>query len=179
MGVLVVGPETVVTEAISHVLHSSALKGKRVSFHEAARAAESGEVTSVVFLPGPGVDPSGVLAAMRDNPALQLIVVSDEIVDAPVTNGRRPVVVNSISALIDAVAKNEAKSARHGLTERHVRILQQLADGYSPADAASHLGITVKTLNNHLGAVYKRLGTKNVTQAVLTALRSGLIRLPA
>jgi DNA-binding CsgD family transcriptional regulator len=41
--------------------------------------------------------------------------------------------------------------------------------------AASQLGITSKTVNNHLGSVYRRLGVENLTQAVLRAIRFGLI----
>jgi DNA-binding CsgD family transcriptional regulator len=37
------------------------------------------------------------------------------------------------------------------------------------------LGIAPKTVNNHLSAVYRRLGARNLTQAVLLAARAGLV----
>lgn len=61
------------------------------------------------------------------------------------------------------------------ITPRHAQILQHVADGLSVQEAAQRLGITPKTVNNHLGAVYRRLGVENLTQAVLQAIRSGLI----
>ncbi len=61
------------------------------------------------------------------------------------------------------------------ITPRHAQILQFVADGLSVQEAASRLGITPKTVNNHLGSVYRRLGVENLTQAVLQAIRSGLI----
>lgn len=61
------------------------------------------------------------------------------------------------------------------ITPRHAQILQFVADGLSVQEAALRLGITPKTVNNHLGAVYRRLGVENLTQAVLLAIRAGLI----
>ncbi len=61
------------------------------------------------------------------------------------------------------------------ITPRHAQILQYVADGLSVQEAAQQLGITPKTVNNHLGAVYRRLGVENLTQAVLQAIRAGLI----
>lgn len=61
------------------------------------------------------------------------------------------------------------------ITPRHAQILQFVAEGLSVQEAATRLGITSKTVNNHLGAVYRRLGVENLTQAVLQAIRVGLI----
>ncbi len=61
------------------------------------------------------------------------------------------------------------------ITPRHTQILQYVADGLSVQEAAQRLGITPKTVNNHLGAVYRRLGVENLTQAVLQAIRAGLV----
>ncbi len=63
------------------------------------------------------------------------------------------------------------------LTPRHLQILTGIAKGHSTPEVAASIGITMKTLNNHLGAVYRRLGVDNLTQAVLRAQRLGLIRL--
>jgi DNA-binding CsgD family transcriptional regulator len=61
------------------------------------------------------------------------------------------------------------------ITPRHAQILQFVAEGLSVQEAATRLGITSKTVNNHLGAVYRRLGVENLTQAVLHAIRAGMI----
>lgn len=61
------------------------------------------------------------------------------------------------------------------ITPRHAQILQYVADGLSVQEVAQRLGITPKTVNNHLGAVYRRLGVENLTQAVLQAIRAGLV----
>jgi DNA-binding CsgD family transcriptional regulator len=62
-----------------------------------------------------------------------------------------------------------------GLTSRHLEILQLIARGATTDEAGVILGIASKTVNNHLSAAYQRLGTRNLTQAVLAAARAGLI----
>jgi DNA-binding NarL/FixJ family response regulator len=63
------------------------------------------------------------------------------------------------------------------LSERQVEILQMIADGNSTKQAARALGITQKTVHNHLNATYRRLDTQSLTHAVLSAVRLGIIDL--
>ena len=53
-----------------------------------------------------------------------------------------------------------------------------LAKGLSfYAVKARELGITQKTVHNHLNAIYRRLDTQSLTHAVLSAVRLGIIDL--
>ena len=63
------------------------------------------------------------------------------------------------------------------LSDRHIEILQLIADGMTTKQAARELGITQKTVHNHLNTVYRRLDTQNLTHAVLSAVRLGIIEL--
>jgi DNA-binding NarL/FixJ family response regulator len=63
------------------------------------------------------------------------------------------------------------------LSERQREILQMIADGLSTKQAARQLGITQKTVHNHLNATYRRLDTQSLTHAVLSAVRLGIIDL--
>ena len=63
------------------------------------------------------------------------------------------------------------------LSHRQVEILQMIADGMSTKQAARALGITQKTVHNHLNATYRRLDTQSLTHAVLSAVRLGIIDL--
>lgn len=63
------------------------------------------------------------------------------------------------------------------LSERQQEILQMIADGLSTKQAARELGITQKTVHNHLNATYRRLDTQSLTHAVLSAVRLGIIDL--
>lgn len=63
------------------------------------------------------------------------------------------------------------------LSERQVEILQKIANGSGTKQVARDLGITQKTVHNHLNAVYRRLDTQSLTHAVLSAVRLGIIQL--
>lgn len=61
------------------------------------------------------------------------------------------------------------------LTEQERRILRALAKGQDPAHLAKELGISPRTLRNHLHHVNQKLRTKNRLEAVMQATRRGLI----
>ena len=61
------------------------------------------------------------------------------------------------------------------LTEQEQRILRLLAEGKSPKDVAKQLEITARTLRNHIHHVNRKLRTKNRLEAVMHAIRRGLI----
>ena len=63
------------------------------------------------------------------------------------------------------------------LSDRQVEILQEIANGASTKQVARQLGITQKTVHNHLNAIYRRLDTQSLTHAVLSAVRLGIIDL--
>ncbi len=63
------------------------------------------------------------------------------------------------------------------LSDRQVEILQRIADGLSTKQVALELGISHKTVYNHLNAIYRRLDTQSLTHAVLSAVRKGIIHL--
>ncbi len=63
------------------------------------------------------------------------------------------------------------------LSSRQVEILQLIADGSTTKQTARELGIAQKTVHNHLNAIYRRLDTQNLTHAVLSAVRLGIIDL--
>ena len=63
------------------------------------------------------------------------------------------------------------------LTRREEEILQQIADGYSTSEVAARLFISGKTVKNHLASIYDKLDARDRTQAVLSAVRIGIIHL--
>lgn len=63
------------------------------------------------------------------------------------------------------------------LTPRELQILQMLADGCSPSDVAERLVISPKTVRNHLTNVYDKLDVGSRSQAIVVALKYGLIEL--
>lgn len=74
-------------------------------------------------------------------------------------------------------AAQQADSTDDPLSERQVEILQMIADGRGTKQVAQELGITHKTVHNHLNAIYRKLDTQSLTHAVLSAVRKGIIDL--
>ncbi len=76
-------------------------------------------------------------------------------------------------------AADTADAHEELLSSRQTEILQMIADGLSTKQVARELGITQKTVHNHLNAIYRRLDTQSLTHAVLSAVRLGIIDLRA
>jgi DNA-binding NarL/FixJ family response regulator len=68
-------------------------------------------------------------------------------------------------------------NASSPLTPREEEILQLIADGRSTTDVARELFISGKTVKNHLASIYAKLDARDRTQAVLSAVRSGIVHL--
>jgi len=63
------------------------------------------------------------------------------------------------------------------ITRREEEVLQLIADGCSTPEVASRLFISQKTVKNHLASIYQKLDARDRTQAVVQAVRMGIIHL--
>ncbi len=63
------------------------------------------------------------------------------------------------------------------VTRREEEVLQLIADGCSTGEVAERLYISQKTVKNHLASIYQKLDARDRTQAVLQAVRMGIISL--
>jgi two-component system response regulator DegU len=63
------------------------------------------------------------------------------------------------------------------VTKREIEVLQLIADGCSTPEVAEQLYISQKTVKNHLASIYQKLDARDRTQAVLQAVRMGIVRL--
>jgi DNA-binding NarL/FixJ family response regulator len=61
------------------------------------------------------------------------------------------------------------------LSERDLEILRLLAQGLKNQEIADQLIISEKTVRNRLSLLFRRLHLENRTQAVIYALREGLV----
>jgi DNA-binding NarL/FixJ family response regulator len=71
----------------------------------------------------------------------------------------------------------EASGARANLTDRELEILQLAAGGSTVRQVASRLGLSPRTVEAHLGKLYRKLGVRNRVQAVSRAASLGLVDL--
>ncbi|HEX9529712.1 MAG TPA: response regulator transcription factor [Acidimicrobiales bacterium] len=63
------------------------------------------------------------------------------------------------------------------ITRREEEVLQLIAEGFSTSEVGQRLFISAKTVKNHLASVYEKLDSRDRTQAVVRAVRMGIIRL--
>ena len=63
------------------------------------------------------------------------------------------------------------------ITRREEEVLQLIADGCSTPEVAAKLFISQKTVKNHLASIYQKLDARDRTQAVVQAVRMGIIHL--
>jgi DNA-binding NarL/FixJ family response regulator len=84
------------------------------------------------------------------------------------------------SSMLSEVKKEEAATAKGSgpvISAREEEVLQLIADGLSLPEVSAQLFISTKTVKNHLASIYAKLDARDRTQAVLRAVRMGIIRL--
>lgn len=64
------------------------------------------------------------------------------------------------------------------LTTREGEILRLLASGMSVAQVSQQLYVSASTTKSHMAKLYEKLGAGNRTQAVMTGVRLGLVKVP-
>ena len=67
----------------------------------------------------------------------------------------------------ERLRRKRALRARYGLTDREQEVLDLLCRGLSNASVAHRLGLTEKTVKNHLNHVFTKLRVHNRTEAVV------------
>ncbi len=61
------------------------------------------------------------------------------------------------------------------LTPREVEIIEQVAGGQSNREVGAQLGLTEKTVKNHLNSIFIKLNASDRTHAVMIAIERGII----
>lgn len=77
-----------------------------------------------------------------------------------------------------AETAQEAVRAADVTTGREREILELLARGLSAREVGERLGISERTVNTHVGHIYRRLGVRNRVDAVREGIRLGLVEIP-
>ena len=65
----------------------------------------------------------------------------------------------------------------HLLTKRECDVLQLLADGNSNTKILVLLGISDKTVKNHVSSIFEKMNVVHRTKAVVTAIKYGWVKL--
>jgi DNA-binding NarL/FixJ family response regulator len=76
--------------------------------------------------------------------------------------------MNSISIESEATVRGK-------LSRREMEVLVLIKDGQRNPEIADVLGLSTKTIENHVRSILQKLGAKNRTEAVVIALKKSLI----
>ncbi len=87
----------------------------------------------------------------------------------------KPRYTNRVSQLDNYFSSNQPNDPI--LTKREQEVLQLFANGKSTVEVARTLTISQKTVKNHLTSIYQKLNVRDRTEAVLLAVRMGIIKL--
>lgn len=93
-----------------------------------------------------------------------------------VVNGGAPMspeVASRVISLFKHVRPPER--ADYHLTPHELRLLKMLVEGHSYKTAAAELGSSVNTIGTHMQSIYRKLQVHSKSEAVVKALRSGLV----
>ncbi len=127
-------------------------------------------------------DESHVMEAIQAgaNGYLSKMLPSYELVNALKAFANKNVMIPQpvMSRLMDSLRKaNNAipDSSLVALTRMEVKILALLGRGQSNKEIAVKLGLSVKTVKNHLNNMFQKLGVTNRTEAVVKGIDLGII----
>jgi DNA-binding NarL/FixJ family response regulator len=99
-------------------------------------------------------------------------------IDAVANGGTmiRPAMTERVLKGLEHVKRDyDTMSPAEPLTAREVEVLRLMAGGYSNREIAEALGTAEGTVKNHASSILSKLGVRDRTRAVLTALERGLL----
>lgn len=123
-------------------------------------------------------DQDVIAAAIRAGASGYLVKdCSFEEVAATVREAISGEVSQQVAASMLREAKGLVDDSESVITKREIEVLQLIADGCATPEVAEKLFISQKTVKNHLASIYAKLDARDRTQAVLQAVRMGIVRL--
>ena len=114
---------------------------------------------------------SGYRTESMDRAAGLLIGGDDYIVKPPDFDE----LLARIHRLIERSRERSTVSAGFGLTQREPEVLQLLGSGMRAYEIATELGISPKTVSNHIQSIFRKLNVHSRAQAVARAYEHGLV----
>lgn len=152
---------------------------------EATRIIRSTDASTRVIMLTMHADAEVLADAIRAGASGYLVkdCSTDEVADAVrmAANGDTALSPQLAATMLDEVRRLEAPPLDDDddriITKREEEVLQHIADGCSTPEVAERLYISQKTVKNHLASIYQKLDARDRTQAVLQAVRMGIVHL--
>ncbi len=86
-----------------------------------------------------------------------------------------PNIANQVIRTFTTLSSDVKTAPYQQLTDRQFDVLNLIAQGKANKEIALELGLSEKTVRNHISAIYQKLHIYGRTEAVLYALREGLL----
>lgn len=112
---------------------------------------------------------------LKDTPRTNLISAIKGTMDG--SSFVDPAITGKLLSQIAQAPRLEPLPTTIDLSKREAEILALMARGFSNADIAQQLYLSEGTIRNYTSGLFQKLGVSDRTQAVLTALRYGLVDL--
>ena len=109
---------------------------------------------------------------LKDTPPARLVESIRELHEggAPMS----PEIARKVVTMFSKVAP--PKREEHRLSARELDILKLLAEGHSYKTAAKSLSLSIDTVRFHIRNIYEKLHVHSKSEAVMLALRQGIVR---
>ncbi len=150
---------------------------------EACRQVRAGVPATKVVMLTMHADQEVLAIAIRAGACGYLVkdCSTEEIAEAVrmASNGDTALSPQLAASMLDEVRKLDMAPTREDrvVTKREEEVLQLIADGCSTSEVAEQMYISQKTVKNHLASIYQKLDARDRTQAVLQAVRMGIVSL--
>ncbi|GAA2979648.1 response regulator transcription factor [Actinokineospora diospyrosa] len=123
------------------------------------------------------LDTDDVLFRALDHGASAFVVKTAPVVEVLGAIRHAAVAATSFTAtgLLDALTRRREQETRFALSPRERQVLTLLRDGLSIPEIAGSIHISKSTAKTYVARLYDKLGASSRAQALVTALRTGLI----
>ncbi|MDD9898394.1 MAG: response regulator transcription factor [Candidatus Melainabacteria bacterium] len=82
-----------------------------------------------------------------------------------------------LNSTTDEQLPSYGSRSKSRLSKREMQVLIQIKEGLRNPEIAADLGLSTKTVENHVRSILQKLGAKNRTEAVVIALKNSLIEI--
>jgi len=102
--------------------------------------------------------------------------VPEDIIEAVrgVAHGEAGWVSRKVAALLSEILLKEKEGGTE-LTSRELEVLRLVVEGKTNDQIGMDLGISVKTVENHLHAIFRKMGVISRVEAAVMAVRESLL----
>ena len=90
--------------------------------------------------------------------------------------GARPVSADVAAYLLDIDEDITSETSIDRLTPREREVVNLMARGYTYRETAERMGITVKTIENHMGSIFEKLSVASRHELTALAYEEGYVR---